>query len=127
MVVKTKMKNLRQFQIFDSESFFKDKQFVYMASNDYFEYKNGEKTDIKLGVKVEAVIVNDRTAYKTDVTNEFEKINFKIENVDIFEMDKMARFTLNTSKIKTVTVFGQFQNQLSIVIDKSAIVPIQKA
>lgn len=108
------MKNLRQFLKFDADNFFKDKILVAIDVLPTYEYANGEKTQKIIGSKIETVIAQDNTKYSNESTNVFEKLNIKVvDNVD-FQIEKMAKFTI--LKFEKVTVFGQYQNLLSIEV-----------
>lgn len=108
------MKGLRQFQKFDTQAFFNDKKLVALAVSPVFEYSNGERTDKIIGTKIETVISQDDTKYTSDVSNVFEKLNIKVIDDVNFEIPEMVEFKI--LRFEKVTVFGQFQNQLSIEV-----------
>ena len=112
------MRGLHQFLNFDFDSFADGKVFLSGPSSDWLDRASGEV----LGVKVSAIIWQDNTTYKSPksgmpISNQFEKIVFKIAkrvsvppNVQIKPIHPVA------------TVFGEFQNQLSVVCDDVEII-----
>ncbi|WP_349534044.1 hypothetical protein [Leuconostoc citreum] len=108
------MKNLRQFLKFDADNFFKDKVLVAIDVLPSYLYVDGERSEKIIGCKIESVIAQDNTNYLNESTNIFEKLNIKIiDNVD-FQIDQMAKFKI--LKFEKATVFGQYQNLLSIEV-----------
>lgn len=107
------MKKLRQFLKFDHESFLKDKKFIVKETKPYFEYVNGEKTDKELGTSVVCLVSEDNTKYADDevAVNLFETINFKVPGKQV---DLAQQTAVKPVDIIKASVYGQFQNNLSI-------------
>lgn len=110
------MKKLRQFNKFDCEAFFKDKDVRVLAHEDWNEYKDGEITK-KLGTKYKCVIATDNTIYAdegeaTDV-NAGEQVDVKVPNAEK-EYKKFSKIIFVGA---TASVYGTFQNELSVVAE----------
>ena len=104
------LKKLNQFQKFDAEEFFRDKRFKVIAIQDWKDYNTKED----LGLKVEVVIVADKTNYECKegeaVTNVYEKLVFKIaDRIDV----------PIGSEVKPINpvckIYGEYRNLLSVV------------
>lgn len=110
------MKGLRQFLKFDNEAFFKDKTLIVKEVKPTIEYKDGEATDKVLGTTVVAVITRDDTTYlrngeKVKDLNFMESLNIKVPNKEFTLPQGMQIEPIN---IINSSVYGQFQNNLSI-------------
>ncbi len=118
------MKNIKDFVKFDNELFFKDKLLFLNNVSDLFAYENGIKTDKIIGKKLHIVIINDETIYKTDnITNEFNDFNIKfIDNQELI-LNLKSTFKL-VGNFKS-TVYGNYQNELSITIKNDNIQVIE--
>lgn len=112
------MKKLSKFLYFDFEEFSKGKQYMSIGVQEWKDHDTG----VVLGMKVEAVIVKDKTDYGSSkdgkqVSNLFEKVIFKVPHeVDI---------PLNVEIIPinaTANVYGEFRNQLSITAEDVQVV-----
>lgn len=107
------LKRLSEFRTFDWHRFAKDKVFVTTGQRPWQEYANGAPTGKRLGTSVEVVILHDHTQYRSregeQVSNRFEKLVFKVpDEVDI-------ALNVEVVPIEVIaTVYGEFQNQLSI-------------
>ena len=103
------MKFLNQFTVFDWKSFAAGKQFTVTGVSEYTDYDNGDH----LGTKIDAVITEDKTAYKQkdgeSATNKFEKIAFKCNKDVEIPLDAVVE-----PKGVMATVYGEFRNMLSI-------------
>lgn len=107
------LKRLGEFRSFDWDRFAEGKTFVTTGVRPWQEYSNGAATGKRLGTSVEVVILHDRTQYKDrdgeQVSNRFEKLTVKVpETVDV---------PLETQVVPVdvvATVYGDFQNQLSV-------------
>src|SRR5699024_12049052 len=64
-----KLKKLREFNKFDCEAFFKDKDVRVMAHEPWNQYEDGKITK-ELGTKFKCVIASDKTKYKVDDLNQ---------------------------------------------------------
>lgn len=106
------MKKLNLFTYFDFDEFAKGKRFMSIGQQEWRDYKTGDV----LGTKVEVVIVQDKTDYGVQdgkvVSNLYEKLAIKVPkkiavpmNVEIKMVNAVA------------TVYGDFRNQLSVVVD----------
>ena len=103
------MKNLKQFVNFDLEAFLKGKRLVVTSVADWLDYESKKK----LGTKVETVIFTDKTEYiqknGQKISNQFEKLTIKVS--------KDVNVELSATVIPvgaTATVYGDYQNLLSI-------------
>ena len=110
-------KALIQFLLFNWAAFAEDKQFVVTGSSEYRDFN----TKAHLGTKVECIIAEDRTPYKSKdgqkYSNLYEKITFKVS--------KDVNIPVN-SVVKPVnavaTVYGEYRNQLSVKCDDIVVV-----
>ncbi|SFK23179.1 hypothetical protein SAMN04487936_109134 [Halobacillus dabanensis] len=116
------MKKLREFNKFDCEAFFKDKDVRVMAHEPWFGYDNGERTE-QLGTKYKCVVATDRTEYKgKDVSpdlNAGEQIDVKVSQ----QPKKYKKFSKITFVNPTASVYGTFQSELSVQADDVDIQP----
>lgn len=107
------MKALGQFTDFDCERFFTGKIMKYVGCSPWSDYNTKEH----LGTRVEAVIVDDKTAYKQKdgehISNLYERLVFKCRK-DVGSIPGGASIVpLNP----VGTVYGEYRNQLSITCD----------
>lgn len=109
---KMALKKLRNFLKFDDVEFFKGKRLLSVSQQPWKDFKTGEA----LGTKVEAVIAQDKTDYGLKdgevVSNLYEKLVFKIPKVIEIPMNVEIR-----PKNPVATVYGDYQNQLSITAE----------
>lgn len=106
------LKKLNQFLKFDYARFHNGKILQVIGLSEWKEYK----TEKHLGVKIETVITKDATEY---IQKEGEKVSNLYEKL-IFKCPKDIKVPLNAiiEPINPVaTVYGDFRNQLSIVVD----------
>lgn len=108
------MYNLKAFQVFQTEKFLKDKELTVTNVKPWQDYDSKEI----LGVKVEVAITKDETVYPAGrdgniMTNLFEKLTFKVpkNGVDVKTND------IVTPVHPVATIYGDYQNQLSITAD----------
>lgn len=106
------LKKLRNFLKFDDVEFFKGKRLLSVNQQPWKDFKTGEV----LGTKVETVIMQDKTDYGLKdgevVSNLYEKLTFKIPKVIEIPMNVEIR-----PKNPVATVYGDYQNQLSITAE----------
>ena len=117
------MKGLKQFLTFDWNTFGKDKQFLVVGIAEYNEFN----TQRHLGTKVESVIITDNTSYTykdKPFTNLYEKISFKVTK-DIIDLP-LNSIIIPAGEIKA-TVFGDYNNQLSVICSDIKIIEPAKA
>ncbi|WP_035855210.1 hypothetical protein [Jeotgalicoccus marinus] len=116
------MKRLRQFNTFDCEAFFKDKDVRIMAQEPWNEYEDG-KVIKQLGTKIKCVIATDNTDYGgTDVEpdlNAGEQVDVKIP-LPLKDFKKFSRITFVKP---SASVYGTFQSELSLKADDVEIHP----
>ena len=112
------MKALRQFLEFKSDAFFYGKKCAVIESK---EWKDFDSKEI-LGTKVEVVILEDLTDYRPGKdgkkpSNLYEKLTLKVKkkNLDV------PNGTLVVPVNPVATVYGDFQNMLSVVADDISI------
>lgn len=112
------MKALNQFIVFDCERFFAGKTMKYVGSSGWSDYN----TKAHLGTKVEAVIAEDKTAYKQKdgacISNLYEKIVFKCRK-DVGSIPSGASIVPVNP---VATVYGEYRNLLSITCDDIRVV-----
>ena len=117
------LKKLNQFLVFDFARFQHGKILQVIGSSEWKEYK----TDKHLGVKIETVITKDATEY---IQKEGERVSNLYEKL-VFKCPKDIKVPLNAiiEPINPVaTVYGDFRNQLSIVIDDIRVItPLRTA
>lgn len=107
-------KGLQQFLRFDWEAFFADKRLKTIGCEEWREYE----TQSIRGSKVIAVIVADKTVYKTKAdgqapNNLYEKVTIKVPK-------QLVNVPMNTEVQlinPTVTVYGEYKNGLSIIAE----------
>lgn len=116
------MYNLKPFQVFQTEKFLKDKELTVTNIKLWQDFDSKEL----LGVKVEVAITKDETDYPagrdgTVMTNLFEKLIFKVpkSSVDVKAND------IVTPVHPVATIYGDYQNQLSITADDVVKVPAE--
>lgn len=107
------MKLLHQFRQFDSQKFLKDKVLEVTQITNWVDYNTKEV----LGDKVEVVILVDNTPYTPTkngetVTNKFEKLNVKVPNADNIKAGDQVTLINPVG-----SVYGEYQNQLSLKAD----------
>lgn len=117
------MKGLKQFLTFDWQNFSKDKQFLVVGTAEYTDFT----TKGHLGTKIESVIVSDKTSYvykdNKPFTNLYEKISFKVtKDIDV----PLNSIIIPAGDIKA-TVFGDYNNQISVICSDIKIVEPTKA
>ena len=109
------MKGLKEFLTFDWHNFSKDKQFLVVGTAEYTEFD----TKRHLGTKIEAVIITDNKPF----TNLYEKISFKVtKDIDV----PLNSIIVPAGEIKA-TVFGDYNNQISVICSDIKIVEPTKA
>ena len=115
------MKKLRQFNKFDCEAFFKDKDVRVMAHEPWNEYEDGKVTK-QLGTSYKCFIATDNTKYEgKDVTpdlNAGEQINVKVPKPP----QEYKKFSKIGFINPTASVYGSFQSELSVKADEVEIV-----
>ncbi|MDT2824174.1 hypothetical protein [Vagococcus lutrae] len=106
-------KGLHEFRSFDGHAFFKDKVLEVVSTSKWIDNATNEV----LGDKVEVVILEDHTDYKQTksgkpITNKFEKFNVKVAD---------AKNIISGNKVTILnpvcSVYGEFQNGLSVKAD----------
>lgn len=106
--------NLRSFISFDFDGFQKDKSLVFLSAKNKMENK---------GVKVVLLIMSDNTHYQNDKNNLGEQIAVTILNKtesDFSDFLPLKTFCKVINVTKS-TVYGEFQNQLSLHADVTKI------
>lgn len=102
------LKNLRSFLKFD-KSFFEKKEFVYL--NCRLTQDNH--------LKVTLLIVEDNTEYQNEHNNLGEQVVITVLNkgIDDYSSFKPLETVCKVVNISKATVYGEYQNQLSITAD----------
>lgn len=108
-----KIKQLRQYNVFDAEAFFKDKDVRVISSEPWSEYQDGKITK-ELGTKYQCIIATDNTKYKGDNVapdlNAGYQVDVKVEK-PAKDFKKFSKITFVNS---TATVYGTFMHELSV-------------
>lgn len=116
------MKKLNQFVKFLFEDFSKGKVYRVIGVRPWIDYNTKEL----MGTKVEVVIAEDNTAYDTQngetITNQYEKLTFKISKKDINIPMNARVIPVNPVAV----VYGEYRNQLSVTADDIKVVAPQK-
>ncbi|MBF2593628.1 hypothetical protein [Listeria welshimeri] len=110
------MKKLRQFNKFDCEAFFKDKDVRVMVQEPWNDFEDGKVTK-QLGTKYKCVIATDGTIYdgkevEPDL-NAGEQIVVKVPHPP----KQFKKFSKITFINATASVYGTFMSELSIKAD----------
>lgn len=110
------MNNLRQFLSFKHQEFFEKKRLYFLAIKELATQN---------GVKVSLLILEDGTDYKNEKNNLGEQIHVTVANktVDDFSAFKSLQTECKIVNVKKATIYGDFQNQLSIHADVVAMAP----
>ncbi|MFU2203911.1 hypothetical protein ACMZ62_09280 [Streptococcus pluranimalium] len=114
------LKKLRQFQVFDTEGFLKDKDIRIIADEPWVEYDGDGKIKGQLGVKAKCVIAVDNTDYGDNVDpdlNGGEQLVIKVTK-PLPNYKKFASIVINNP---AATVYGDYGNQLSITAESIAL------
>jgi len=120
------MKKLRSFLKFDAEAFFgKHKELLVLEVKPHREFGG---SDAVIGTKVTCVIITDKSVIRTadgDISNlnVFEKLDIKIDQVG-FDIPINSQIHLKPSEI-TCTVYGDYQNMISVKGSKNCFEIIQ--
>ncbi len=116
------MKKLNQFVKFLFEDFSKGKVYRVIGVRPWIDYNTKEL----MGTKVEVVIAEDNTAYDTQngetITNQYEKLTFKISKKDINIPMNARVIPVNPVAV----VYGEYRNQLSVTADDIKVITPQK-
>lgn len=107
------LKGLRGFQKFDISGFLSGKQLLLMGMEDLKDRESGKVG----GAKIKTVIWTDDTAYsKEGINNEGSELDVKIEGLNAETVDRNNRGFVKLRNPRG-TVYGDFQNQLSVKAD----------
>lgn len=115
--IKMTLKNLRNFLKFD-KSFFDNKELVYLGSK--------LTQDNKL--KVSLLIIKDNTEYQNDQTNLGEQVVVTVNNkgIDDYSSFIPMKTICKIGNISKAVVYGEYQNQLSIIADVLQVSQVNK-
>lgn len=112
------MKKLKQFVKFDTQAFFENKKMLIKEIKPTLEYIDGKPTGKVLGTTFGLVIVEDATVYGEEIgLNSYEQFNLKINGDTELIKTRISPNTIikfNKYEGLSATIFGQFQNQLSV-------------
>lgn len=107
------MKKLRNYNRFDCEAFFKDKDVRVMAHEAWNDYHEGQITK-QLGTKYKCVIATDNTKYDGENVepdlNAGNQIDVKVSQPPK-DYKKFSRITFINA---TASVYGTFMSELSV-------------
>ena len=109
------MRKLRGFLRFDMDAFLKDKELRVVGAEPWQQYQDGAVGDV-VGTKYKLVIATDHTVYHIDDPTKDAKINEgEPLVVKIAKPSKeYKKFAIAKLVQPTATVYGDFQNQLSV-------------
>jgi hypothetical protein len=115
------MKKLKKHLKFDIDGFVKDKMFTIKEIKPTYLYEDGKRIDKEVGTTITLIIVQDLTKYDDEEVgvNLYEALNLKVVSSleTIKNKLKMGEiYKLKTESVKA-TVYGQYQNQLSLNYD----------
>lgn len=115
------MKKLREFQKFDAEAFFKEKDVRVLASEVWMEYGDGKNRN-ELGTKYKCVIATDNTKYSGENVqpdlNAGERIVVKVPQ----KAKQFGKFNRIVFVNPTGSVYGDFMSELSVKADDVEII-----
>lgn len=118
------MKKLKKYLKFDVESFVKDKMFTIKEIKPTYLYEDGKRIDKEVGTTITLIIVQDLTKYDDEIgINLYEAFNLKVSASLEAIKNKLKTgeiYKLKTESVKA-TVYGQYQNQLSLSYDGQGI------
>lgn len=118
------MKKLKKYLKFDVESFVKDKMFTIKEIKPTYLYEDGKRIDKEVGTTITLIIVQDLTKYDDEIgVNLYEAFNLKVSTSLEVIKNKLKTgeiYKLKTESVKA-TVYGQYQNQLSLNYDGQGI------
>lgn len=118
------MKKLKKYLKFDVESFVKDKMFTIKEIKPTYLYEDGKRIDKEVGTTITLIIVQDLTKYDDEIgVNLYEAFNLKVSTSLEAIKNKLKTgeiYKLKTESVKA-TVYGQYQNQLSLNYDGQGI------
>lgn len=107
------LKGLRDFVRFDAFAFLKGKQLLLMQESPLKDYESGKE----IGARLKVVIWTDDTKYSKDgILNEGSELDVKILGLKAEEINRNTRGFIRL-KNPTGTVYGDFQNELSLKAD----------
>lgn len=112
------LKGLSNFQKFDTEAFFADKQFLFTKAEEWQEGSDSEHMKV-VGTKITGVIFVDDTEYGRDQKgiNQGESITFKVRKpVSAFNGWKVFQTTFVANEFDKASIWGDFRNQLSVKV-----------
>ncbi len=111
------MKKLNQFVKFDGPGFFADKKLMVTGCKPWVDFESKET----LGTKLDVVITEDNTIYREKdgehISNLYEKFSVKIS-----QKVAVPSGTEITLVNPVGTVYGDYRNLLSVVVDDIKIV-----
>lgn len=115
--IKMPLKNLRNFLKFD-KSFFDNKELVYLGSKLTHDNK----------LKVSLLIIKDNTEYQNDQTNLGEQVVVTVNNKGIGDYSSFIpmKTICKIGNISKAVVYGEYQNQLSIIADVLQVSQVNK-
>lgn len=103
------MKELRKYLKFDHKTFFENKELAFVDGK--LSAPTKEHPDAFKGVVIDIVIMVDPTG-----VNEFDKFRVKVPDADEAYLDQFKPHDpVTLTDIQKASVYGQYQNELSIV------------
>lgn len=110
------MKNLNQFKSFKHQEFLEKKKLYYL---------DVKAISASNSVKVSLLILEDNTVYQNDGTNLGEQLQVTVKNksVEDFSSFKALQTECKIVNVQKATIYGDYQNQLSIHADVVAVNP----
>ncbi|WP_322353813.1 hypothetical protein [Paratractidigestivibacter sp.] len=115
------MRKLLQFNKFDMQAFSQGKVYLVTGISPWNDFT----TKAHLGTKVEVVIAEDKTPYKSNdgevVSNAYEKLQFKVAKDNVSVPVGAQVVPVNP----VATIWGDYHNKLSVKCDDVKVVQKQ--
>lgn len=115
------MKKLREFNKFDTDAFFKDKDVRIISSEDWSEYEDG-KISKQLGTKYKCIIASDNTEYKGDNIAPDLNAGYQVDVKVPKKAKEFKKFSKITFVNSTASVYGTFMHELSVKAEDVTII-----
>lgn len=115
------MVGLKQFLRFDSDAFFRDKRLMAVGCKPWADHNSGAL----LGTKIDTLITQDATKYAPGkdgkpISNQYQRLTIKVRKQISVPMESVV-VPVNP----VCTIWGDFQNELSVKADDLKIVQQQ--
>jgi hypothetical protein len=119
------MKGLGQFNEFSFSKFQEGKRLVYVKSEPWIERDDSGNEKQRLGSKVLLQIVEDRTVYMREDTNNFgAQLTVKVRGQEPSDYVKLKPLgtEVTIADVERAVVWGDFRNEISVI---AKVVPVK--